>query len=91
MDELVIFDKIANFFIARTESIRKVNWDNKVKLAVHADFFTRAKGILVTAYYDKFKILHAQTPFDKHYMSKRMNTENDIKYLRRKYSVEKVY
>jgi glycosyltransferase involved in cell wall biosynthesis len=62
---LPVYDKVANFFIARTDSIRKVRWDPALKFVDHADFFTRAKGILTTVYNDQFSILHAKNRFDR--------------------------
>jgi glycosyltransferase involved in cell wall biosynthesis len=62
---LPVYDKVANFFIARTDSIRQVRWDPALKFVDHADFFTRAKGILTTVYNDQFSILHAKNRFDR--------------------------
>ena len=38
-----------NFFAGRTEAVRRVRWDNQLKLAEHEDFFLRAKAC-VTIY-----------------------------------------
>jgi len=39
-----LYDIILNFFVAKTESIKKNNcWDDDLKLAEHTDFFLRAK------------------------------------------------
>jgi len=80
-----VHDKVANFYIARTQSIRKVGWDPQIKRLDHADFFTRAKGVLTTVFDPDFKVLHARTPFDKVYMGKRLDIEEDRKILRNKY------
>jgi glycosyltransferase involved in cell wall biosynthesis len=82
---MTVYDKVANFFIARTESIKKVDWDPQIKRLDHADFFTRCKGVLTTAFDPKFKVLHAKTLFDKDYMDKRFDLESDRKFLRDKY------
>lgn len=78
---LPVYDKVANFYIGRTERIRLVAWEPVLKRLDHADFFTRAKGILTTVFNPNLKCLHAQTPFDKAYMQKRMDIENDVKFL----------
>jgi len=83
--DLVVLDKVANFYIAKTESIRKVDWDPKIKRLDHADFFTRAKGVLITTFDKQFKVLHARTPFDQDYMRKRLDIEEDKRILRQKY------
>jgi glycosyltransferase involved in cell wall biosynthesis len=62
---LPVYDKVANFLIARTDSLRKVRWDPALKFVDHTDFFTRAKGILTTVYNDQFSILHAKNRFDR--------------------------
>lgn len=45
-DGFPIYDMVLNFFIARTDSIRDIRWDNELKLAEHTDFFLRAQGKL---------------------------------------------
>jgi len=85
IDGMVIQDKVANFYIGRTTSVKNVGWDEKIKRLDHADFFTRAKGILVTAFTPTFKILHAQTPFDTDYMKRRNDVDADRAVLYRKY------
>ena len=82
---MAVHDKVANFYIARTESIRKVGWDPQIKRLDHADFFTRAKGVLTTVFDPAFKVLHARTPFDRDYMRKRLDVQSDREILRRKY------
>jgi glycosyltransferase involved in cell wall biosynthesis len=82
---MAVHDKVANFYIGRTESIRKIAWDPMIKRLDHADFFTRAKGVLTTVFDPAFKILHARTPFNKDYMEKRLDLEKDRKILRLKY------
>ena len=85
IDGMRVYDKVANFYVARTESIRKVGWDPAIKRLDHADFFTRAKGVLTTVFDPEFKVLHARTPFDKAYMEKRLDLEEDRERLWQKY------
>jgi len=85
IDSMVVHDKVPNFYLARTDSIRKVAWDSRIKRLDHADFFTRAKGVLVSTVYEKFRVLHSKTPFDKKYMSIRMNLESDHDILQMKF------
>jgi len=82
---LPVYDKVANFYIARTERLRLVAWDNTLKRLDHADFFSRAKGILLTVFNKEFKVLHAQTPYNKPYMNKRFAIEEDQQRLHEKY------
>lgn len=39
-------DRVNNFFLGRTEAVRRVVWDEKLKLCEHTAFFWRAKGRL---------------------------------------------
>jgi glycosyltransferase involved in cell wall biosynthesis len=83
---LPVYDKVANFFIAQTDRIRLVGWDPRLKRVDHADFFTRAKGILTTVFNQHMKCLHAKTPFDTAYMEKREDIDDDLILLGYKYS-----
>lgn len=71
IDGLRVHDKVANFFVARTESLRRVNWLPQLKLMEHRDFFSRARGVLTTVHDSDLRCLHAQTPFDDRYMALR--------------------
>jgi hypothetical protein len=84
--DLEVYDKVPNFFIARTDRVRLVGWDEKLKRIDHADFFTRAKGTLVSVFNPELEVLHVKNPFDTEYKKYRNDTEADWSYLRRKYS-----
>jgi hypothetical protein len=72
---LRVVDKVSNFFIARRDRLALVPWDPQLKRAEHADFFTRALGVLVTVFNPDLKCLHARTPFDAEYMKKRLEID----------------
>ena len=40
------YDLVMNFFMAKTDSVKKVMWDEELKIVEHTDFFLRAKGKL---------------------------------------------
>lgn len=82
---LEVYDKIANFFIARTDRLRLVGFDARLRLAEHSDFFTRARGVLTTVYNPELRCLHARTPFDPDYMAFRMDMDADTEVLRERY------
>jgi len=82
---LPVFDKVPNFYIARTKRLKLVGWDKRIKRLDHADFFTRAKGVLVTVFNKEFKVLHAQTPYNRFYMQKRYDIAGDWIILFNKY------
>jgi len=77
IDGLPVCDKVANFYVARTESIRRVGWTPALRRLDHADFFTRALGVIVSVFDRELRAFHAQTPFDAEYMSRRMDVAAD--------------
>ena len=82
---LEICDKVPNYYLARTERLKLVGWTPELKRLDHADFFTRARGVLVTAYCDEFRCLHLKTPFDREYMRHRLECEADRRIIARRY------
>jgi glycosyltransferase involved in cell wall biosynthesis len=71
--DLTVCDKANNFFLARTDRLRLVPWDPELKLVEHADFFTRALGVLTTVHNPDLTAFHARTPFDRAYMRRRLD------------------
>ncbi len=77
--------KVPNFYIGRTERIRLVGWDNKLKRLDHADFFTRAVGVLTSVQNTAFKVLHYPTYFNRLYMERKNDNFHDSVILQHKY------
>ena len=77
LDGLLVCDKVANFYLARTDRLRLVGWTPELRRIDHADFFTRALGVLVSVFDPELRCLHAQTPFDRHYMAHRTDDHAD--------------
>ncbi len=86
---LPVFDMVANFFLARTDRVKVVGWDPNLKNLAHADFFTRAKGVLSTVFNRELKVLHAKTPFDAVYMKDRNDVTFDRAVLLYRYDHKK--
>ena len=82
---LVVRDRVPNFFLSRTDRLRLVGWDAELKTLDHIDFFSRARGILTTVYDPGFRVLHARTPFDAHYMERRLDFDASFAVLRDRY------
>lgn len=51
-------DFILNFFIAKTDSIKEMGWDDELKLAEHTAFFFEHKSKLKVGYTEKVSINH---------------------------------
>jgi hypothetical protein len=79
--------KVPNFFIARAARLALIPWDPRLKRMEHADFFTRALGVLTTVFNPALKCLHAPTPFDAAYMKKRMDLADDARLLEERYGL----
>lgn len=84
---LTVCAKVPNFFVARTARLRLVPWEPRLKRMEHADFFTRALGVLTTVFNPRLKCLHAPTPFDRAYMSKRLDLAEASALLAERYGV----
>jgi glycosyltransferase involved in cell wall biosynthesis len=87
IDGLLVCDKVANFYVARTERLRLVGWDAALRRIDHADFFTRALGVLVSVFDRELRALHAQTPFDASYMAHRTDVAHDMALLAARWGV----
>lgn len=81
--EHIVLGKVSNAYLARTESIRKVGWDNNIRMIDHHDFFYRAAGILVSVLSLDSVLFHNHNFFSPHYNRYRSDWKGDAAYLRR--------
>jgi hypothetical protein len=82
---LKVVDKVPTFYVARQRRLELVRWDERLKRVEHADFFTRALGVLTTVFNPDLRCLHARTPFDADYMMKRMDVAESLQVLEERY------
>jgi hypothetical protein len=73
-------------FVARTEALRSVPYDENIRMVDHRDFFSMASGRLVFVHDPDFVVFHARTPFDPLYTKYRNDVAADLAYLARKWS-----
>ncbi len=78
---LPVYDRPAQFYLARTRSVAAVGWEPRLKTAEHTEFFWRARGRLTAVYDERFRVLHAKTPFDVEYMDKRTDVAKYLELL----------
>jgi Glycosyl transferase family 2 len=83
--DLSVCAKVSNFFVARRDRLALVPWDPQLKRMEHADFFTRALGVLATVFNPELKCLHARTPLDAAYMAKRLDVTASRQILADRY------
>ena len=79
----VVFGKVSNAFLARTDSIRKIGWDDNIRMIDHHDFFYRAAGILVSVLSMESILFHNHNFFSQHYNRYRSDWKGDAAYLRK--------
>jgi glycosyltransferase involved in cell wall biosynthesis len=80
-----VVKKVPQFFIARTEKIKAIGWDEDIKRLDHGVFFSRLNGKVTSVFNPNFTILHARTPFDKDYLEYRLDFEEDLTIINQKY------
>ena len=81
----VVLAKPPNVFVAHTEAIRRVGYDNNIRMIDHNEFFFRAAGVLVSVLDPTAYTLHRHDMFDTGYKKFRNDTLGDALYIRRKH------
>jgi len=86
-------DLTLNFFVTRTEALRKVKWKNELKICEHLDFFMRAQK-------EGLKVGHLHSAICKHvkgpgarnttYTERRRNTDHFRRMMMRMNGINKV-
>lgn len=85
MDESrIVVGKPPNIFLARTEGVRAVGYDDNIRMIDHNEFFFRAAGVLVSVLDTKAFVLHCHDRFNKSYEKYRQDVRGDSIYIRAK-------
>ena len=82
-DDHIVLGKIPNRFLARSESIRKIGWDDNIRMIDHHDFFFRAAGVLVSVISTKSIVFHNHNFFSPLYNRYRSDWKGDAQYIRK--------
>lgn len=85
IDGLPVAYKVPNFYVARTDAVRAVGYDDRLKRVDHNDFFTSAYGRLTCVVDPAMVCLHAHSYFDAHYQGFRMDTAADLALVAEKW------
>ncbi|WP_169743371.1 glycosyltransferase family 2 protein [Knoellia sinensis] len=83
---LPVVPKTPQVYLARTESIHRVRWDERLRMVDHRDFFSRASGKIVSVQARTVWAYHLRTPFDAHYNAYREDVAADLQTLARIWS-----
>lgn len=84
-DTHLVVGKTPNCFIARTDKVREVGYDDNIRMIDHNEFFYRAAGNLVSVLDLTCFVLHYHNCFDRHYQRYRSDFKGDIEYIKRKW------
>lgn len=76
-----VLGKVPNLYVARTEQIRRIGWDENIRMMDHQDFFWRAAGNLVSVIALGTAVFHYHNPFQKHYQKYRQDVDKDLAYI----------
>jgi hypothetical protein len=82
---LSVVPKAPQTYLARTEALRTVLYDENIRMVDHRDFYSSACGRLVFVQDPGFVAFHARTPFDRTYTAYRDDVAADLDYLRQKW------
>ena len=77
--------KLAQIYLARTEAVRRVRWDEHIRMVDHRDFFSRAAGQIVAVLDPESRVYHVRTPFKAGYTAHREDVAADLAYLQRRW------
>ncbi|KAK1799430.1 hypothetical protein P4O66_007657 [Electrophorus voltai] len=78
-EDCYLVDGVVNFFLARTDAVRKVGFDPVLKRVAHTEFFIDGLGDLLVATCKGFSVGHQQRTFREEYSKYRTQTRNQEK------------
>ena len=84
----IVVGKPPNIFVARTESIRAIGYDENIRMIDHNEFFFRAAGVLVSVLDPAAYVLHCHDRFDRSYEKYRNDVRGDAAYIRQKHGLK---
>ncbi|MBQ6221581.1 MAG: nucleotidyltransferase family protein [Solobacterium sp.] len=80
----IVLGKVANIYLARTDKLREVGFDENIKVIDHHEFFWRAAGVITSAAALDTVVFHRHNPYLRKYRKYRSDYRNDLDYIRRK-------
>ena len=82
--EYTVVGKTPNIFIARTEAVRSVGYDDNIRVLDHNEFFFRAAGNIVSLFSPCSFVFHIHDVSDRNYLSYRSDFRADQEYIKAK-------
>lgn len=80
----IVLGKPPQILIARTDIMKKIGYDDNIRMIDHNEFFFRAAGIAVSVVDTTSYVYHGHNVFDKHYNFYRNDYKRDITYIKEK-------
>lgn len=76
-----VLGKVPNIFIARTDKVREIGYDDNIRMIDHNEFFYRAAGNLVAALDTSCFVIHYHNRYDMNYQRYRQDILGDKLYI----------
>lgn len=83
-DTHIVVGKSSNTFVARTDKLKEIGYDDNIRMIDHNEFFYRAAGNIVSVLDKSAYVLHYRNRFDMHYNKYRSDYEGDRIYIQNK-------
>lgn len=83
-DRHVVFGKVPNIFMVRTEKYRQIGYDDNIRMIDHHEFFYRAAGHIVSVLDQSCFVLHYHNPYKSFYQKCRDQIQGDLQYIQQK-------
>ena len=77
----LVLGKGFNLFLIETDTLRKIGYDDEIRMIDHDDFFYRAAGKIVSVVAEDTRVFHRHNLFDSHYSRYRNDTAGDANYI----------
>ncbi len=77
----IVVGKAPNVFLARTEKMKMVGYDDNIRMIDHNEFFYRAAGNIVSVLDPTAFVFHYHNRFDTHYQKYRSDVDDDRAYI----------
>ncbi len=84
-EEHPVYGMGTNKYLAVTDKVRAVGYDDRIHVIDHYEFFYRAAGKLVNCTPENALLFHRHNSFDRNYLGFRSNFRDDQIYIREKH------
>jgi len=90
LDGYKLYDFVAAPFMARTDKIKKIQWDGDLKIMEHEDFFLRCKDKINITHLDEVKVDHIRER-NSNYWKFRGRVKKFVEKFKQKHGIKEIY